>query len=173
MNSTKTTNKAAKGEKNEPQESFLTETQLEGRANAAAKDAVGKMSLDDALKSFMKIRQEENIAQYMESDSWPELELALYCQDCRNICPKGKGWTLRGNPRLVCGACGGKKVAQGKAEALKKYYHVPKDSEVLMPQEKFINPEPFDPSSAKRFASKARKPRNEFAGKKNRSKLKK
>jgi hypothetical protein len=138
----------------EPTESFLTESQLEGRANKASAEVVEKLSLDDALKSYMKIRNDDAIAEHMTEDSWPGMNLAIYCQDCRNVAPEGKGWTLRGNPRVICGACGSKKVAQGKEEALKKHYHVPKDAEPLVAKD----PAPFVPDK-NRFAGKSSSPR--------------
>lgn len=108
------------------QESFLHESQMEGRANKAAKEITEKMSLEEAMAAVAHIRNEEAIAFFKETkeEDWPTVLMKIYCQDCRKMVPPGMGKTLRGNPRTVCGACGSKKIASGTEKGLKSFYHV-------------------------------------------------
>jgi hypothetical protein len=113
--------------------SFLTDSQLEGRAEYEVKtkdkeadDAF--LTLDDALKTYWHIldKPKSEALKEMTEEELPQTELSVYCQDCRAIVEPGAGKTQRGKPRQVCGICGSKKIARGREESLKKFYHLEK-----------------------------------------------
>ncbi len=113
--------------------SFLHESQLEGKAQG------GKIALEnweEAMKDLTKIIKPEAQAALKEADyeNWPKTQMATYCQDCRKIvAPELKNFRRgRGKKsfeRLVCGVCGSKKIASGREEALKQFYHLKEENE--------------------------------------------
>lgn len=111
--------------------SFLTESQLEGRAEYEKKQKTKEesfLSLDDALKTYWHIldKGKADELKKITPEELPKAQMSVYCQDCRAIVTAGMGETQRGRPRMVCGTCGSKKIARGREESLKKFYHLEK-----------------------------------------------
>ena len=107
---------------NQQNVSFLIDGQKEGKAT-------GKIKLEDfadALDGISLIMNEDAAVAYRDKDEteWPTIEMATYCHDCRDIVLEGKGKSLRGNPRTVCGVCKSKKISSGRQEALERFYHI-------------------------------------------------
>lgn len=105
--------------------SFLDETQKEGKATGK----VELSDLDQAIASVHKIMDEDAATMVRETkeDELPTADIVVYSHELREIVPAGIGYTKRGNPRIVCGKTGSKKISVGRAEALHKFYHLDKD----------------------------------------------
>lgn len=113
-------------DKKEPQ-SFLHEFQLEGKGS-------GKIALEnweDSMDGVNKILTPEAIEAYKKTDwdNLPRLNMATFCQDCNQIVPPELKEFRRGKIRAVCGKCGSKKIASGREEALRKFYHIEEKEE--------------------------------------------
>jgi len=103
-------------------DSFLDETQQEGRASSKMEisdldQAIANVNviLDDAVVEKFRKTKEEDL---------PTAKMMVYCHDCKGVVPAGIGKTLRGNARTICGTCKSKKISMGTESALKKFYHL-------------------------------------------------
>lgn len=107
---------------NTQDDSFLTEDQLEGKAQGD----INLLSLDEAIENVSNILDPNvvNIYKNTPEEEWPTCKMEVYNHELKQIVPAGIGQTLKGNPRTVCGLTGSKKISIGKKEALEKYYHI-------------------------------------------------
>ena len=106
-----------KKESDAPQ-SFLSELQQEGKAR-------GKIEIQDfqtAIDGMCVILNQEALEQYRSTDeaSWPTVSIDYYCQDCHDIVEV----QTQERKGRACLDCGSKKIAEGRKEALQKYYGI-------------------------------------------------
>ncbi len=103
-------------------DSFLAETQQEGRASGKVKIS----DLDKAIAGVNVILEDEVVESIRNTkeEELPTAKIAVYCHDCRELVSAGFGKTLRGNARTVCGVCNSKKISMGREEALTRFYHL-------------------------------------------------
>lgn len=115
-------NKAASINSKSSDDSFLTEDQMEGKAQGD----VHVLSLDEAIKNISDIINPEAVKIYKEKpeEEWPTCKMEVYNHELRQVVPAGLGQTLKGNPRTVCGLTGSKKISIGRRESLQKFYHI-------------------------------------------------
>lgn len=106
----------------EKMQSFLDETQKAGKATGK----IELKNLDEALDEVPKILNEDIAEFYKKTpeEDWPTCTMAIYSHDAHDIVPAGIGKTVRGKERIVCGVTGSKKIARGREEALRRFYHV-------------------------------------------------
>ncbi len=118
--------------------SFLAETQQEGRASGKVKIS----DLDAAINSVNAIMHEDVAKSVRDTkeEELPTTKIVVYCHDCRELVPAGFGKTLRGNARTICGTCNSKKISMGREEALTRFYHL-NDRKKDEPKKK-IKPKP-------------------------------
>ena len=110
------------------QDSFLHDTQLEGRGKGDS----GKMPiefLDEAIGNVHRIMKKDVLEEIKDKpiEELEPVKMAIYCHDCRGIVPPGIGKGFKGQMRTVCGLCNSKKISSGRREALESYYHIPKE----------------------------------------------
>ncbi|MCF7831063.1 hypothetical protein K9M41_03680 [Candidatus Gracilibacteria bacterium] len=103
-------------------DSFLDETQQEGRASGKVEIS----DLDQAIANVNVILDDEVVEKFRKTkeEELPTAKMAVYCHDCNKIVPAGIGKTLRGNARTICGICKSKKISMGIDTALKKFYRL-------------------------------------------------
>lgn len=146
-------------------ESFLTDDQLEGQANAKQREEVAYLSLDDAIARVSQIRNEEAVELFSstEHEAWPTSALCIYCHDCYAIVPAGVGQTLRGNPRTVCGTCASKKISSGSEKGLVGFYHLDKETLAkpapVRRNRRPVAAKPEGDAKPKKYGKKTRQPR--------------
>ena len=138
-------------------QSFLDETQKEGKATGK----IELKDLDKAMEDVPKILNEDVAEFYRNTpeEDWPTCKMAIYSHDARAIVPAGIGRTVRGKERIVCGVTGSKKIARGREDALRKFYHV---KEVAEGEEEIKPVRKFDSSDRKKpFFKKKSRPNNQ------------
>ena len=113
--------------------SFLDQTQLEGKATGEV-----KVDLEQALADVAKILPDAELKDFGKKgdEDWDSIRFAIYCQDCRSIVPAGIGKGHKGKMRTVCGACNSRKIASGREEALKKFYGIEDREDGEAPKER-------------------------------------
>ena len=119
-----------------PTDSFLAETQQEGRASGKIKIS----DLDVAIAGVNVILDEavaKNVREAKEEEL-PTTKIVVYCHDCRGLVSAGFGKTLRGNARTICGVCNSKKISMGREEALVRFYHIDEKREAREEKEKSV-----------------------------------
>jgi len=115
-------------------QSFLSSIQKFGKAS----EKPNSIDLDEAIASISVVLSPEITQKFRKKsdDELPTLELKVYCQDCRKIVPPGIGKTIRGRDRIVCGKCKSRKIARGREDALKKFYHISNFEQKTCPEKK-------------------------------------
>ncbi|HEY5714702.1 MAG TPA: hypothetical protein VIT68_05115 [Candidatus Gracilibacteria bacterium] len=110
--------------------SFLDQTQLEGRATGEV-----KVNLDQALNDMSKILSDDDLKSFgQKGDEWDPIRFAVYCHDCRAIVPAGVGRGYKGKTRTVCGSCNSRKISSGREDALRKFYNLGEREEEKEPE---------------------------------------
>lgn len=105
------------------QDSFLHEAQKFGKASGD----IAVEHWEGAVENIHKILKPEALEEFGDAlnseEELPTQLLAFYCHDCRKIVPP-EPRKVGKKIRKFCGVCGGAKLASGREEALKKYYHI-------------------------------------------------
>lgn len=143
-------------------QSFLHDAQKEGKAT-------GKIELKDLDKAMADVPKilNEDIAEFYRNtpeEDWPTCKMAIYSHDARDIVPAGIGRTVRGKERIVCGVTGSKKIARGREDALRKFYHI--DENKKKDEEGKSTHKSEKPERKKNFFKRKPRPKNKPRGKK-------
>lgn len=105
------------------QDSFLHEAQKFGQASGTIEVEHWEEAVENIHK-ILKPEALEALGGALETEAeLPTQLLAFYCHDCRKIVPP-QPRKIGKKIRKFCGECGGAKLASGREEALKKYYHI-------------------------------------------------
>jgi flagellin-specific chaperone FliS len=104
-------------------DSFLHEAQKFGKASGTIEIEHWEGAVDNIHKILKTEALEELGDSLASEEDLPTAMLAFYCHDCRKIVPI-EPRKVGKKMRKFCGECGGAKLASGREEALKKYYHL-------------------------------------------------